>query len=159
MKILVAHFKYAKYVFWHKWYVLRACWNRGLILQGIVHDWTKFTPSEWFPYVNRFYLSDYNHQKEGYFHEPNGSAFDYAWLYHQRRNPHHWQYWVLVQDDEPTLILDMPYKYLLEMVCDWYGAGMAQGKPDIKAWYLKNKDRIMLSDKTRFFVERELDTL
>lgn len=159
MKILVAHLKYARYVFWHKWYVGKACWKRGLICQGIVHDWSKLTPSEWFPYVNRFYLSDYNHQKEGYFHEPNGCAFDYAWLYHQRRNPHHWQYWVLVQDEEPTIVLDMPYKYLLEMVCDWYGAGMAQGKPDIKAWYLKNKDRIKLSDKTRFLVERELDTL
>lgn len=154
-RILVAHWKYFLYVFWHKIYVGKACFGYGLYWAGIIHDWSKFTPSEWFPYVDNFFLNPppRKEQKEGHFQEPTGTLFDYAWLYHQRRNPHHWQYWILVQDKDPTIFLEMPRKYAIEMVCDWEGAGLAQGKPDIAGWYIKNRDKIKLHPRTRELVE------
>lgn len=149
MNVLIAHLKYAQYVFWHKFYVGRECFKYGLYWQGIIHDWSKFTPSEWFPYVKHFYI-----EKRTIEHNTStGTLFDYAWLYHQRRNPHHWQFWVLIQDENPTVILEMPEKYAIEMVCDWTGAGLAQGKPDIVAWYKKNEAKIKLHPKTREKVE------
>lgn len=43
-----------------------------------------------------------------------------AWLLHLHRNPHHWQHWVLINDDpkEGEIALDMPYNYILEMICE-----------------------------------------
>lgn len=155
MTVIEANWKYLIYVLRHKYYVARECFKYGLIWEGIIHDWSKFTISEWFPYVDNFYLNPpkKEEQKEGYFQTPTGTNFDYAWLYHQRRNPHHWQYWLLVQDENPTIFLEMPKKFAIEMVCDWTGAGLAQGKPDIVAWYNKNKEKIKLHHKTRELVE------
>ena len=148
-EILRAHWLYLLYVLHHKYYVGRECFRSGLYWQGTIHDWTKFLPSEWFPYVEHFYI-----KKERVRHnEATNSPFDYAWLYHQRRNPHHWQYWILVQDTEPTVTLEMPSRYAKEMVCDWIGAGLAMGKPDIIGWYLENKHKIKLHPNTQMAVE------
>lgn len=52
------------------------------------------------------------------------------------------------------IALPMPEVYAREMVADWVGAGMAiTGNPDPSEWYEKNKDKIVLHDKTRLFVE------
>lgn len=55
------------------------------------------------------------------------------------------------------LILPMPEQYAREMVADWYGAGNAQGKPDIKAWYDASKHRRFLHPDTEQFVESLLE--
>jgi hypothetical protein len=48
----------------------------------------------------------------------------------------------------------MPYKYMLEMVCDWIGAGWAiKGKNEVQEFYSKNKSNMILSNKARFSVE------
>ncbi len=68
-------------------------------------------------------------------------AFELAWLKHQHRNPHHWQYWVLENDDGNTVLIPMPKRYWLEMVCDWYGAGWAitgkGGWNETQGWFEK----------------------
>lgn len=113
-------------------------------------------------------------------------AFDRAWLHHQQVNDHHWQHWcflpgrpgdlplracnagVLLKDDGSTLYLEewsrgvsivpgpMPSACREEMLADWRGAGRAVGKPDTRAWYLKNRDNMILHPETRAWVEREL---
>jgi hypothetical protein len=41
-----------------------------------------------------------------------------------------------------------------EMAANWIGAGMAKtGRPDPSEWYEKNKDKMLLRDETRLFVE------
>jgi len=87
------HFKYLSYVIRHKWFVFRAGMRTGApLLRLIIHDWSKFLPSEWFAYVNHFY----GYEKT----EATKAAFDLAWLRHQKRNKHHWQYWVLLNDSD-----------------------------------------------------------
>ena len=49
------HWIYLQYVLRHKWYVFQECLKYGLIWEGIVHDLSKFRPSEWFPYVEFLY--------------------------------------------------------------------------------------------------------
>ena len=166
------HLKYLKYVLIHKWFVLLACWRRGLIWQGIVHDWSKFLPSEWIAYARFFYsvvpLKDRDALRQKYF-ELFGSYpwksvaevkddFNRAWLLHQHRNKHHWQHWVLREDSGRVYALKMPLRYVLEMLADWEGAGRAiTGKADSSAWYTKNRINIILHPETQLFVDSQLN--
>ncbi|MDD5358224.1 MAG: DUF5662 family protein [Candidatus Nanoarchaeia archaeon] len=156
------HIEYAKYVFKHKWYVMIACFSKGLIWRGLVHDLSKFLPSEWFPYANYFYEKNGTKKtirdKTGYYKptDTGNSDFDFAWVLHQKRNRHHWQWWVLPEDSGGVKILPMPYKYVVEMFCDWIGAGRAQGVDDWwnpKPWYEINKSKMQLHESTISILE------
>lgn len=53
---MTAHFRYLSYVVRHKWFVLLAGLKTGAPLwRLVIHDWSKFTPAEWGPYVANFY--------------------------------------------------------------------------------------------------------
>lgn len=82
--------------------------------------------------------------------------FNQAWLKHIHRNPHHWQHFVLVNDDpeEGMVALDMPFNYILEMICDWFAFSFKTGDlHEIFNWYDKHNDYIIISHKTRHDVE------
>ena len=164
-----AHFQYLRYVLRHKWHVFVGCMALGVPLhQAIIHDWVKFLPIEWFAYVRQFYGHKPDEREErltesmGIFIRTRAEIkadFDAAWNHHQKTQPHHWQYWVLVTDsDEPRLrAIPIPQRFVLEMVADWYGAGMAiTGKAEMEAWYEKNKDKMILESETRLRVERAI---
>jgi hypothetical protein len=155
------HLLYLSYVTRHKWYVFLECARRGLWWRGIKHDWSKFLPSEWIAYANYFYPQGVKLDRRkatvaGLPPDSGDLAFDFAWLLHQKRNRHHWQFFVSPQDDGGFKVLPMPEKDRTEMLCDWKGAGRAQGKPDTKAWYEKNRLNMQLHPETRAWVEREL---
>lgn len=145
------HWKYLKYVLRHKWYVLRGGLKYGASIWNlIIHDMSKFSLREWIPYANYFYTS---YDKNQYTRHPWKDKFDIAWNHHQKKNPHHWQYWCLLKDDGTFKPLEMPLEYTLEMLADWYGAGKAiSGKNDIREWYLKNYHVIQLHRNTRNIV-------
>ena len=108
------HLKYLRYIVRHKWFVLLECWKRGLYWRGLVHDLSKFRPSEWFPYAQYFYGDNKEEALDGFYD---------ARAHHQNRNKHHWQYWVRIDDDnEGLMLMPMPAKYRAEMLCDWIGA-------------------------------------
>lgn len=157
-----AHLKYASYVARHKWFVLRAgLKTKAPLWRLLIHDWSKLTPAEWFAYVQTFYGRDDEFYRRAWrigvsLRPPRGhrlrdlDAFDKAWLHHQLRNPHHWQHWLLREDDGPTKVLPMPEKFVREMVADWMGAGRAiTGKWEVNDWYLRNFDKIVLAVETR----------
>lgn len=88
--------------------------------------------------------------------------FNQAWLHHIHNNPHHWQHWVLVNDDpeESTIALDIPYCYVIEMICDWWAFSWSKDNLyEIFDWYDKHKDYMILSDHTRELVEEILDKI
>ena len=160
------YFRYLRYVFRHKWFVLVECWKKGLILPGVMHDWTKFLPGELVPYANHFYgskeiIAKYKRvaeSKGGYSKgvDEGDYLFDRAWLFHIHRNPHHWQHWLLYEDEGDVKTLPMPLRCVLEMVCDWVGAGRAQGRKfegECKKWYRSHKDKMVLHPETRRIVE------
>lgn len=145
---MMPHLRYLRYVVRHKWFVFLACCAHGIPLAGITHDLSKFRPDEWFAYVASFY------GKAGRTPEVR-AAFDRAWLFHQHRNPHHWQHWVLREDSGKTKVLEMPERYCVEMFCDWVGAGRAMGKGtnDVVDWYEKNTETILLAPLNRNHIE------
>ena len=53
--------------------------------------------------------------------------FDAAWLHHQHNNPHHWQHWLLREDDGGTKALEMDHLYVVEMVCDHWAFSWVKG--------------------------------
>jgi len=164
--------KYLWYVIRHKWFVLLECCKFGIPWLGIVHDLSKLLPGEFGPYAKHFYGPNSHHKDGG--HAPKGIktgrdetgyykagdtgdlAFDFAWLLHQKRNRHHWQWWVLPEDDGGTKLFDIPIRYRREMLADWRGAGRAQGTPDTYAWYAKNKNKMKLNSDTRDWIEAQL---
>jgi hypothetical protein len=156
------HWKYLKYLFKHKWYVFVECCKLGIPLRGFVHDWSKFLPSEWFPYAEAFY-GEYGYKFNGGFiwqfakHENAMNRFNLAWLRHQHRNPHHWQHWILVQDDDPTVVLEIPDKYRKEMLADWRGAGRAiTGSDNTARWYAEHELKIRLCPKTKEWIDERM---
>ena len=154
------YIKYLKNLLRHKWFVflegLKIGANPWLLL---IHDLSKFLPDEFIPYAYSF------GGRWNYDERPKWviDAFDKAWLFHQRRNKHHWQFWVLIQDDDPTMCIEMPVKYVYEMVADWKGAGRAYGKtkrgdnPNTTQWYIEHRQKMKLHPNTRELIERLLE--
>jgi Family of unknown function (DUF5662) len=127
----------------------------GLFWRGLVHDLSKFTLTEWFPYVRYFYGD--GGTRETSVNDGNSPMdFEMAWNRHQKVNDHHWQWWVRFGDDGTILALPMPDKARAEMLCDWRGAGKALGKPDTASWYTANKHKMNLHPKTRAWIEWKL---
>ena len=158
---LEAYLRYSKYLIRHIWFVRKACWSKGLFLQGIFHDLSKWRPDEFIPYANFFYgeKSSPRDSKTGYYkpQDTGDLAFEMAWMNHIHRNPHHWQHWVLLNDDGTMTHLPMPRRYALEMLCDWWGASMAQGyNGRCRTWYDANKYKIQLHPRTREWVEKNV---
>lgn len=162
-----AHWQYLKYVLRHKWFVLVAgLWLRVPLWQLLVHDLSKFSRAEWGPYVDYFYGPALPEDRpwddfwvasavHGTARTRRQEAFDLAWLHHQRVNPHHWQYWLLKEDEGGLKPLEMPAHYVYEMVADWVGVGLALGKgwENILEWYDSAKDKMILEPSTRSIVE------
>jgi hypothetical protein len=153
----VKHLKYLRYVVLHKWYVFVACCKLGIPLRGIVHDWSKFLPSEWMPYAEFFY-GPYSWERGSESRPPQSvdDAFDMAWNHHQKRNKHHWQYWIRFGDDGTIRTFAMPDRYRKEMLADWRGAGAALGKPDTLGWYRENRRKMQMHPGTRAWIEAQL---
>ncbi len=118
------------------------------------HDLSKDTIAEYEPYDAYFYGKNKSYEVV--------QNFNRAWLHHIHRNPHHWQYWVLINDDpnEGEVILDMDYDYIIEMICDWWAFSWKKGNLyEIFSWYDQHKAYMKLSPKTRKTVEDILDQI
>ncbi len=139
------YFRYLRYILRHKWFVMLECFKYRNYWQGLTHDMSKLFISEFIPYANHFYGNEMgmktSRDETGYYKPTDTSdeAFDFAWLLHQKRNKHHWQWWCLPNDEGGIKVLEMPMKSRQEMLCDWRGAGRAQGTPDVLRWYEKNR--------------------
>ena len=86
------------------------------------------------------------------------NGYSMAWFHHRGRNKHHWEYWV--DDFEKGYIpKKMPYKYMLEMICDYLGAGRAYlGKKftmnDEYNWWLSKRDKVKMHQDTFLAVDQ-----
>ena len=157
------YLRYLKYLLRHKCFVFCACLQYRLIWLGIIHDWSKILPDEFIPYARHFYGN--SGMKEGRdesgYYKPTDTGdkdFDFAWVLHQKRNKHHWQWWLLPEDESGAKILEIPHPYRLEMICDWIGAGRALKTGTAQSWYEKNKHKLQLHPATRVFVESVLES-
>ena len=112
------------------------------------HDYSKFNADEYEAYDAYFYGGNRSYSVVQFYKR--------AWLLHIHRNPHHWQYWVLINDDpvEGEMVLEMPYNYIIEMICDWWSFSWVKGDlTEIFNWYDEHSQYIKLAPNTRKTVE------
>ena len=109
----------------HKWFVLYygMKYTKAPLWNLIIHDWSKFLPCEYFAYKN--YHMTQNELKT----DKIKDDFSIAWLHHQNSNKHHWEWYISrsghsssSQSINEYHILDMPEKYIREMIADWMAA-------------------------------------
>lgn len=115
------------------------------------HDRSKDDREEYAAYDKYFYGGQRTQAVE--------EEFNKAWLHHIHNNPHHWQYWVLINDeaDEGVIVLRMPYRYVIEMICDWWAFSWSKGNLyEIFDWYDNHKDYMKLHKDTKELVEEIL---
>lgn len=103
----------------HKMVVFRHCVGCGIIFRGLMHDLSKYSPTEFIPGA-RFYLgtrSPTEREREVY-------GYSAAWMHHKGRNKHHFEYWTDYSPETRKLEpVKMPIKYVKEMFCDRVAAG------------------------------------
>ena len=115
---------------------------------------------------SKWYFREYGPYDAYFYGEKDKEAFNHAWLHHIHNNPHHWQHWLLMNDDgkyrdqDKVIPLEMPRVYALEMVADWWSFSWRSGNlEEVFAWYEEHSDNIILHPKTREFVEAVLDEI
>ena len=103
----------------HKKIVFIHCLKAGIPLQGLLHDLSKYSPSEFY-YGIRYY-SGTRSPNEG---EREDYGYSKAWMHHKGRNKHHFEYWTdyNIQANK-VMPVKMPLKYVIEMFCDRVAAG------------------------------------
>lgn len=120
MRAKWAHFKT---ICKHKLVVYKECKACGIVWQGIIHDLSKFSPIEFSASAKHFQGTrspiEAEKEQEGY---------SKAWLHHKGVNKHHWEWWTDFSPDGEIIANKIPSKYVIEMVCDWIGAGMVYNK-------------------------------
>lgn len=99
----------------HRLLVMRHCFKTGLYRQGLTHDLSKYSPTEFIQGV-RYYQGD----KSPNTAERHDKGYSEAWLHHKGRNKHHFEYWIDLSSNHggPLEGKRMPSRYLAEMVCD-----------------------------------------
>lgn len=163
----------------HKWHVYRAGRRLGVgHWQLLIHDLSKFRRAEFVPYGKFFYALPGAGWLKAVQDPAARLGMLEGWLRHIQRNPHHWQYWVLVNgasvvatrkvashgriiETSPIEALPMPRKYVREMLADWMGAGRAyQGEYPASVaewkWWQDNKDQIILHPESRAHLTRAI---
>ncbi len=147
---LKMYWNYLKYILEHKKNVFIECWKDGLYLHAFTHDFSKFLPSEFIPYAKFFYKT--NRSKNYNQSDENNENFLKGWNLHQKRNKHHWNYWVSITRKNEIIPLPMPKKYIKQMICDWKGMGRKFGG-NWKDYYIKNKENFILHEDTKKILE------
>lgn len=143
----------------HKFWVSYYCNFAGLYWQGIVHDLSKLSFTEFWESV-RYYdgkVSPIEIRKKKW-------GYSNAWLHHRGRNKHHYEVWTDNYDWGVTTIR-IPYKYALELICDFLGAGRAYygdsftPQKELEYWEnrKKNNPNMKIHPDTKKFIDTMLN--
>lgn len=107
--------KHLKTINHHKMLVMKGCFRVGLYKQGLLHDLSKYMPSE-FLVGCKYYQGDVSPNNA----EREDRGYSSAWLHHKGRNKHHMEYWIdYGMPSEPAMVgMRMPDNYVVEMFID-----------------------------------------
>ena len=113
-------FKHLKTVHTHRKYVIYSCFKMGILLQGLLHDLSKYSLTEL--KICKYYtgtLSPHDTARDKLGYSP-------SWYHHRNRNKHHPEYWI--DSLEKMTAVKMPYRFVAEMVSDFIAAGKVYSK-------------------------------
>ena len=147
----------------HRRLVRKYCFKLGLYRQGMMHDLSKYSPSEFIPGVK--YYQDGHRSPNNAQREDEGVSK--AWLHHKGRNKHHFEYWIDYDVDGSRTVLagmKMPVKYVAEMFCDRIAASRIYNKEKYKDsdpldYYIKGLGHYIMHPETDALLHKLLQML
>ena len=145
-------FKHLRVVMKHKFLVFGNACKMGIPWIGLIHDTSKFTPTE-FLLSAKFYMGDDSPTiKEREFND----GFSYICVHHTGRNKHHWQYWI-DYNGKNMVINRIPYKHSVEYVCDIIAASRVYHPKDFKVqvvydYFTNHMQRYVMHPATKEFI-------
>lgn len=108
----------------HRHLVMAHCFKAGIPWRGLMHDLSKYSPSEFFPGV-RYYTGVHSPTSD----ERKENGYSKAWLHHKGRNKHHYEYWTDWSLTEKKYVpVEMPLPFAIEMFCDRVAASKVYQK-------------------------------
>jgi hypothetical protein len=131
----------------HKFVIMWYCWKMGLFWQGLMHDNSKFSFKEFFRSAKYF-----QGNRSPIDAEKRELGYSYAWQNHHNKNKHHWEYWTDWKNGK-VYGVKVPFKYVLEMVADFIGAGKIYNKGNWNRhmpldYHLQTKDNRVFHEDT-----------
>lgn len=141
----------------HRHKVIAHCVKAGIPLQGLLHDLSKFSPTEFIPGAKYYQGSRSPNEAE---REARG--YSEAWMHHKGRNRHHFEYWTDYNPETKQLeAVEMPIKYVKEMFCDRVAASKTYNGENYKDsdpynYFLKGKNRRKIHPATSELLEKLL---
>ena len=145
----------------HRHLVIRHCWKAGIFWQGLRHDLSKYSPTEFLPGA-RYYQGNRSPNEK----EREVLGYSVAWMHHKGRNKHHFEYWIdfAINPRDGLVGMPMPTRYVLEMFCDRISASKNYNRDTYNdsfplEYYNKNKDYYVLHPDTRALLEKLLTML
>lgn len=142
----------------HRHLVRKHCFKVGLYRQGLMHDLSKYSPSE-FLIGAKYYQGNRSPNNA----EREAKGYSSAWLHHKGRNKHHLEYWIdySLEGDHMMSGMEMPVRYVVEMFCDRVAACKTYNKEaytcaDPYEYYDHSRDHYMLHPNTRALLEKLL---
>ena len=144
----------------HRHTVIRHCFKAGIGWQGLFHDLSKYTPTEFIPGVKYYQGTRSPNERER-------ELFGYsaAWMHHKGRNRHHFEYWNDLNTQtkmyEPVR---MPIRFVKEMFCDRVAAskiyqGRAYTDSHPLTYFLRGNARAKMHSDTADLLEEWLRML
>ena len=152
--------KHFKTITHHRILVMVGCFRVGLIWQGLTHDLSKYSPTEFWNGA-RYYQGTRSPNTA----EREVKGHSEAWMHHKGRNRHHYEYWTDMNLETKTYeSVPMPRKYLTEMVMDRIAAcktyqGTAYTDGSALAYFMKSRERQLMHPQTRQQLEYILTML
>ena len=144
----------------HKLLVMDGCFRVGLYWQGITHDLSKYSPTE-FRAGAKYYQGDRSPNAA----EREDKGYSEAWMHHKGRNRHHYEYWTDMNMERRVYeSVPMPRKYLVEQIMDRRAACIVyQGKDYTPAsplnYFLKSRERSLMHPQNQRELEHILTML
>ena len=147
----------------HRRLVRKYCFKLGIYRQGLMHDLSKYSPSEFIPGVK--YYQDGHRSPNNAQREDEGVSK--AWLHHKGRNKHHFEYWIDYDVDGSRTVLagmKIPVKYVAEMFCDRIAASRIYNKEKYKDsdpldYYIKGLGHYIMHPETDALLHKLLQML
>ena len=110
----------------HRHLVMKLCFKMGLYKQGLLHDLSKYSYTE-FSNSAKYYVGTYSPTIS----ERKEKGYSDIWMHHKGRNKHHYEYWFDFSNVEKKYVpIKIPIQYVKEMICDRIAASKV---------YLKDK--------------------
>ena len=135
--------------------VMKYCFRVGLYKQGLLHDMSKYSPTE-FRVGAKYYQGTRSPNNA----EREDKGYSSAWLHHKGRNKHHFEYWIDYSLDSGKGLegTKMPPNYVAEMMMDRIAAAKVYNKGSYNdhqplAYYERGKHAYMIHPETRALLE------